>query len=947
MSYIIPFSQLNKTNIPTAGGKGANLGEMIVGGFPVPAGFVLTTAAYDAFVQAHGLQQQIVDWTNSAAADDPQLGTATAEKIQRLFLNADLPETIVDELLAAWHDLGELYVAVRSSATAEDLPTASFAGQQETFLNVQDEAALLEAVKKCWASLWTARAMAYRLHQDIDPASVSLAVVVQKLVDADSSGILFTANPTSGERDQILINAAWGLGEAIVGGLVTPDSVVVDQGNWQIVSRETATKTVMTVRTESGTQEQAVPQAQQNQAVLDDATAVELARIGAQIEAHYEMPMDVEWAIADGEIAILQARPITSLPPEPLKNVTWEPPTPDTIWMRRQIVEHMPDPLSPLFEELYLKKGMEQSIDQLMRAMGEIGGVQIDLKEMMPHGFADAINGYAYTTGSFKMSGENLKTILRIYARIFRFFNATAFDWHGVVLPGYQALIDQWQSIDLAETPDAELLRGIGEMAAADSSYWFGSSLNLGLSRMMDPLFDKLLKSPLIRHALPQPKLGSSAFLRGFDSKALDAQADMERIADAVRGSASLRELVLNTGASQLPAALAAHPDGQPVLDGIDHYLDEYGHQIYNLDFVDPTQNEEPLPLLLSLKALVKDAPAEAVRVRQAKMARERDALVAQTRQALNPLSRRLFEWMWKWTKHYAPYREHVMFYMGAAWPAVRKLAHELGQRLAAAGAIAAPDDLYYLESSEIAAAIEARASGQSVPQFAGLAQERRALRAARKRLAPLPKVPERSSLKFGPIDLSLFDPTPSGVVNQGSILNGYAVGTGRVSAPASVIRSSADFNEMQPGSILVCTTTTPAWTPLFSQAVGLVTDVGGALAHGSIVAREYGIPAVMGTGVATERIQSGMMLAVDGDAGTVTLLDEVAGEVADQVAGGRSLPRDARTDLSSTSSAVRKWALLVLAVGIAVGSVVKLMAWRKKRRPRKGKDAGGPSSHV
>jgi pyruvate,water dikinase len=192
------------------------------------------------------------------------------------------------------------------------------------------------------------------------------------------------------------------------------------------------------------------------------------------------------------------------------------------------------------------------------------------------------------------------------------------------------------------------------------------------------------------------------------------------------------------------------------------------------------------------------------------------------------------------------------------------------------AGAIANPDDIYYLNSGEIAAAIEARAAGQGIPDYGQLAQERRDLRQARMQLTPPPRVPERSTIKLGPIELKMLEPTPREIDTEGAVLNGFAVSTGRVTAPASVILDIEDFDQMQPNTILVCTTTTPAWTPLLSQAAGLVTDLGGALAHGSIVAREYGIPAVMGTGVATERIQSGMMLAVDGDAGTVTLLDEV-----------------------------------------------------------------------
>lgn len=923
MPYTIRFSQLNKSHIPAAGGKGANLGEMTAAGFPVPPGFVLTTAAYDAFVQANGLQAQIVELAQSVAADDPGSAQVASEQIRALFAQGAMGEELAAEISHAYDQLaqtGSEAVAVRSSATAEDLPTASFAGQQDTFLNIQNGEALLDAVKKCWASLWTARALAYRLRQAIDPATVSLAVVVQALIPAEASGILFTANPVTGERAEILINATWGLGEAIVGGLVTPDTVVVDAAKWQIVAREIATKSTMTVRTETGTAEQPVPESQQNQPVLDDATALALARLGARIAEHYGMPMDIEWAIADGRTAILQARPITSLPPAPLADVVWKPPYPKTIWMRRQIVEHMPEPLSPLFEELYLKTGMAQTVKKLLDSMGELGGTSLDLDAMMPQGFADTINGYAYTTGSVTMTWPNLWAILRIYTRIFGFLKMSAFDWEGVVLPQYQALIDRWTGLDLAETSDAELLRGISELAAADSHYWFGSAVNLGFSRLLDPVFDKLLKSPLVRHALPRPGLGSSAFLRGFDSRALDAQAHMEQMADTIRGDDSLRRTLLRTPAQQFRSALATHPNGQPVLESVERYLVAYGHQIYNLDFAAPTQGEDPLPMFLSLKALVEKPPAQNVRVRQAKMAQERDALITQTMAALNPLSRRLFGWVWRQTKKYAPYRESVMFYMGAAWPTVRKLTAELDQRLTDAGAIAGPDDIYYLTSEEISAAIEARSSEGSVPSFVQTAQERRALRQSRKLLSPPAKVPERSVISVGPIKLSMFDPTPSGAVNTGPVLKGYAVSTGKITAPASVIRSSEDFGQMQPGTILVCTTTTPAWTPLFSQAVGLVTDVGGALAHGSIVAREYGIPAVMGTGVATERIRTGMLLAVDGDAGTVTLLDEVDASPAAEKSA------EQRADKQATQSRKTLWA-------VAAGALVVLLFWRKKRK--------------
>jgi pyruvate,water dikinase len=256
-------------------------------------------------------------------------------------------------------------------------------------------------------------------------------------------------------------------------------------------------------------------------------------------------------------------------------------------------------------------------------------------------------------------------------------------------------------------------------------------------------------------------------------------------------------------------------------------------------------------------------------------MVQEREALVACTERSLNRIKRPIFKRLLGWAQRYAPLREEALFYVGAAWPALRRLALELGQRLTQAGSLDTPDDVFYLESAELASASADRAEGVSQPELAKLARERRALREARKRLEPPVTVPPDGRMKFGPIDMAMFEPKPRSV-STGPTLEGAAVSPGQVTAPASIIRSPEDFDKMAPDSILVCITTTPAWTPLFAQAKGLVTDIGGALAHGSIVAREYGIPAVMGTGVATQRIKSGELVRVDGDRGTVTLVDKV-----------------------------------------------------------------------
>ena len=301
-------------------------------------------------------------------------------------------------------------MAVRSSATAEDLPEASFAGQQETYLNIDSPQALLEAVKKCWGSLWTGRAIAYRARQGIAPQNVALAVVVQLLVPAEAAGILFTADPVSGQRQQALISAAWGLGEAVVGGLVTPDTLLVEKATGRLLERQTADKQVMTVRMDGGTQEAPVPESLRSTPVLTDAAAAELTRLAVQIEDLYAMPMDIEWALVEGKFAILQARPITALPAPHMPAPTeWRLPDPKGQYMRGSIVDFMPDPLSPLFASLVLPRMIVETDKGIERV--------INTRDNIPADYLTTINGYAYMNSNFA-PGKMLLMLARMATKL-------------------------------------------------------------------------------------------------------------------------------------------------------------------------------------------------------------------------------------------------------------------------------------------------------------------------------------------------------------------------------------------------------------------------------------------------------------------------------------------------------------------------------------------------
>jgi hypothetical protein len=271
MLIIRLFDELGRGDVDVAGGKGANLGELTRAGLPVPPGFVLTAAAYREFVASSGIADQVLALAALPSHAEPGAYEEPSARIRELFSSAAVPEAVATKVLDARALLGEDAVAVRSSATAEDFEGATFAGQQDTYLNVRGTDALLAAARDCWASLWTARAMAYRARQGIDPSAVALAVVVQRMVDADAAGVMFTANPTNGRRDETVVSAAWGLGESVVSGSVTTDDVVVEMPSGRVRSRTTADKAVMTVATDHGTEEQAVPAVQRARPVLDDA----------------------------------------------------------------------------------------------------------------------------------------------------------------------------------------------------------------------------------------------------------------------------------------------------------------------------------------------------------------------------------------------------------------------------------------------------------------------------------------------------------------------------------------------------------------------------------------------------------------------------------------------------------------------------------------------------
>jgi phosphohistidine swiveling domain-containing protein len=864
--YIISLGDPRAT-LEVAGGKGASLARLMTAGLPVPDGFHVTTEAYRQFVEENELQPRILEALEAADPDQPSTLERASQSIRELFYRAEMFPAIAGAVAQAYSGLtGEMpFVAVRSSATAEDLPGLSFAGQQETYLNVRGTDALLEAVKRCWASLWTARAIGYRERHDIDHGVVSLAVVVQLLVPAEAAGIMFTADPVSGARDQATISAAWGLGEAVVGGLVTPDTLTVEKATGRVLTRETAEKQVMTVRVEGGTQERAVPEELRAAPVLDDEQAKDLVRLGVQIEELYGMPMDIEWAHADGRFAIVQARPVTALPPAAPTPTDWPLPDPKGRYMRASIVDLMPDPLTPLFATMGLSainSMMGRLVEQVFDAPAE----------SLPTDVMLTINGYAYMTVSYTPK-QWWMLLTKMVPKFPRMLRSGVRYWRDVAHPRYTDVVARWQEESLPELTPSQLLAGSWEVlnVAADHLGALMAS-TMGPSAGSEGLFTRVYERLIRRPGDPS----APTFLMGFDSIPIRAEKALYDLAQWCRERATLadylsgttsEEIVVLTAGGRVPSGLDAG-DWRDWQERFQVHLERYGYSIYTLDFGNDLPMDDPTPLLDMLKLFL-TGQGKIPYERQRASAERREAAVATMRARLSGIKRWAFEKTLNWAQSLAPLREDGIAEIGLGYPLLRRMLRELGRRFVAAGSLAEADDVFWLGASEMEQAATALAERTPLSDYGKQVAERKALWQAAKRVTPPPQLPP--SKRYMGISTDAWT-APDAEEQTGDVLKGLGASPGRVTATARVLHGPEDFGQLEPGDILVAGITTPAWTPLFAMAAGVVTDVGGPLSHGSIVAREYGIPAVLGTGVATKRIRSGQVITLDGTAGTIHL---------------------------------------------------------------------------
>ncbi len=856
--YILPLDDKSAT-LASVGGKGMSLAKLAAAGLPVPDGFHLTTEAYRYFVEANGLQPLVLATLRELRVDSPDSLSAGADRISKLFAEARIPEEISSAIDDAWRDLcvkdgrgDNTALAVRSSATAEDLPEASFAGQQESYLNVRGREALLVAVKKCWASLWTARAIAYRSRQEIPQDLVYLAVVVQELVAAEASGVMFTANPVTGNRNELMITATWGLGEAIVSGAVTPDTLTLAKGSCAVKFCDIAMKLRMTVCSNGGTRDINIPWSRRKKPVLTNEQARELAALGIAIEELYAMPMDIEWTLARGRFAIVQARPITALPSPTEDNaaeeLNWPMPDPKAILARGSFAEFVPEPVSPLFATLAVPIAKQATL-RLMASLG--------VTEKESYIFS-VINDYVYVGFRFtpKMIWQFLKATIVLFPKLIKTAGSKAAAAKERILQTTAA----WEARRTAELTPAEILQGSQEIFGATAEYYtVAQSGSIPTATMSEGTFGTFYKTLVKRKGDPD----SAQLLFGTENQALRSEKALFDLAIWARSDVKLEKLVRTSTADEIWRELQAKPAPSGLQEfsrRFQVYLHEYGQTIYDLDFAKPVPVEDPRPQIETLKIYLdgKKSPYE----RQKAAVALRQQTVASIVKRLDPIRRKYFLKYLNWALDTAPLREDSISEMGLGYPQLRSMLHELGRRLVEAGVITDPEDVYWLEFAELQEMAPKLEKGRQLQSEMAEVESRKARWQRMRKISAPSTLPQKSWM-------SRFFPSNEG---PSMTIKGFGASAGKVTSRACVMLGPEDFDKMQSGDIIVAGITTPAWTPLFTRAGGIVTDIGGPLSHSSIVAREYGIPAVLATGNGTRRIRDGHRITVDGGAGKVTL---------------------------------------------------------------------------
>ena len=894
MSQTVQFGDPRATELDYVGGKSASLARLAQGNFPVPPGFTITTEAYAAFIGENGLAEQIAPIVNGLNYDDFEDLERRSAEIRALVVNATFRADLRADIEQRYRALGDdLRVAVRSSATAEDLPDASFAGQHDTYLDVQTLDAIVDATKRCWASLWTARATSYRHTQRIEHLDVGVAVVIQQMVDGDVAGVLFTANPITTATDETVIEASWGLGEAIVAALVTPDSYVVKRPNLRVKEKTLGSKKVKTVRnpdTGVGTVEVAVLEADQGRYCLTDREALELTELGLRVMAFYGgFPQDLEFAIADGKIHLLQSRPITGV------EFTWDedldywhilPEDEDVTLSRSMSDEVWHGAITPLF---YTTRG--KMLHDAHAATHKMWGLK-----SQNYRYYKAWKAGAYYNTKVEVSDvtymcpppmrhmvlQHIATPDRqgvvdapfsyvgLARRIYR--NGRLFPQYGMV--GWIKMLKKYvyERIEeargladqaLGTLSNADLIGYTIDRVGFEHQYiidvWNGFFFNtrlmmLTLSYMVQKWYDG------------DNDMAGTDLITGTERRSATVieNGALWGLSKEIRGAQTLMKDFSENQDGDFLRALEKHEEGRAWLRKYQAFLDKSGHRGHaDRDFYFKRRIEDPSLDYRAFQSFLTVDESHDPEHLEAQSNRRREAAYADVfanirRKPFGFLKTWAFGHVYRYVQTMLWLRDDHRDYVDIATFTYKRCFLEINRRLMARGVFETERDFWFLTDRDVYQLLE---GAQLTPLMKTKIKARMQAfdRADRREAIPPMYMKNNRPVSFDE--------------DTGDGLHGVGISKGVVTGPARILKELKDIGRVQHGDIMVVFATDPGWTPVFLVISGLVIETGGLLSHGASISREYGIPAVQLPG-AMQRIPDGAIITINGTSGAIQIED-------------------------------------------------------------------------
>jgi rifampicin phosphotransferase len=869
-SFVFGFQDIDKTKLLLVGGKGANLGELSkIEGIDVPDGFCISTEAFKHSIKETVSLNRLLEQLALLTVQDRAKIAELSAEIRKTIEGIAIPQDLNKEITRHLERLGEKNAyAVRSSATAEDLPTASFAGQHDTYLNIIGKAAILQHIGKCWASLFTERAIIYRLQNGFDHRKVQLSVVVQKMVFPQASGILFTADPLTFNRKVVSIDAGFGLGEALVSGLVNPDNYKVHNG--KVIAKKIANKKLaIYALKEGGTQEQTIEPERQNRQVLTNGQILELERTGRKIEEHFGCPQDIEWCLVDDKFYIVQSRPITTLFPLPEANDQE-----NRVYISVGHQQMMTDAMKPLGLSFFLL-----TTNAPMRKAG--GRLFVDVTFLL----ASPVSRKKLIAG-FGQSDPLIKEALMTVVKRKDFIKLAPADKKEpgagkspkvVSFAGFRTKIEndpthiaEW--IKRRQTSLEELKQTIQTKSGADLFDFILGDIQELKKLLTDPQIIGVIMAAMDALAWLNQKMLKWLGEKGVADKLSQSVANnitsemglaLLEVADVIRPYPAVIDYLRQVKTDNFLAELVKFEGGKETQDAIYDFLKKYGMRCSGeIDITRTRWSEKPTTLVPLILSNIKNFEPNAGKRkfeqgRQEALQKEQELL---ERLAQLPAGKRKAnetKQMISLIRNFSGYREYPKYAMMNRYFVYKQALLKEAEKLVQVNVIQQKEDIYYLTFEELRELV-------STPKL-----DYRIIRQRKEEYQLYEKLTSsRVITSDGEIIAAEYkrENLPAGAIV------GLAVSAGVIEGRARVILKLEEA-ELEDGDILVTAFTDPSWTPLFVAVKGLVTEVGGLMTHGAVIAREYGLPAVVGVENATTLIRDGQRIRVHGTEGYIELL--------------------------------------------------------------------------